>query len=83
MKVKGLVKQHIDSFNYFVDVDIKNILKANNKVTSDVDPRTHPPVLMRPPACRCAARRTERPRGNMPAPRRARDRERLGARVAQ
>jgi DNA-directed RNA polymerase III subunit RPC2 len=39
LKVKGLVKQHIDSFNYFVDVDIKNIVKANNKVTSDVDPR--------------------------------------------
>lgn len=39
LKVKGLVKQHIDSFNYFVDVDIKNILRANNKVTSDVDPR--------------------------------------------
>ena len=37
--MKGLVKQHIDSFNYFVDVDIKNIVKANNKVTSDVDPR--------------------------------------------
>ena len=33
------MKQHIDSFNYFVDVDIKNILKANSKVTSDVDPR--------------------------------------------
>ncbi|KAI0316968.1 beta and beta-prime subunits of DNA dependent RNA-polymerase [Amylostereum chailletii] len=39
LKIKGLVKQHVDSFNYFVDVDIKNILKANNKVTSDVDPR--------------------------------------------
>jgi len=39
LKVKGLVKQHIDSFNYFVDVDIKNIVRANNKVTSDVDPR--------------------------------------------
>ena len=39
LQVKGLVKQHIDSFNYFVDVDIKNIVKANNKVTSDVDPR--------------------------------------------
>ncbi|TFK29086.1 DNA-directed RNA polymerase [Coprinopsis marcescibilis] len=39
LKVKGLVKQHIDSFNYFVDVDLKNIVKANNKVTSDVDPR--------------------------------------------
>ena len=39
LQVKGLVKQHIDSFNYFVDIDIKNIVKANNKVTSDVDPR--------------------------------------------
>ncbi|KZV87300.1 DNA-directed RNA polymerase [Exidia glandulosa HHB12029] len=39
LRVKGLVKQHIDSFNYFVDTDLKNILKANNKVTSDVDPK--------------------------------------------
>ncbi|XP_045103150.1 DNA-directed RNA polymerase III subunit RPC2-like [Portunus trituberculatus] len=38
LRVKGLVKQHIDSFNYFVNVDIKNIVKANSKVTSDVDP---------------------------------------------
>ncbi|KAG8908842.1 DNA-directed RNA polymerase III core subunit ret1 [Tulasnella sp. 403] len=38
LKVKGLVKQHIDSFNYFVDVDLKNILAANNLITSDVDP---------------------------------------------
>jgi DNA-directed RNA polymerase III subunit RPC2 len=39
LKVKGLVKQHIDSFNYFVDHDLKAIVKANDKVTSDVDPR--------------------------------------------
>ncbi|KAG8787046.1 DNA-directed RNA polymerase III core subunit ret1 [Ceratobasidium sp. 428] len=39
LKVKGLVKQHIDSFNYFVNVDLGNILKANNKVLSDVDPK--------------------------------------------
>lgn len=38
LQVKGLVKQHIDSFNYFVNVDIKNIVKANEKVLSDVDP---------------------------------------------
>ncbi|KAG1180263.1 hypothetical protein G6F70_000650 [Rhizopus microsporus] len=38
LKVKGLVKQHIDSFNYFVNVDLKKIVKANEKVTSDVDP---------------------------------------------
>jgi DNA-directed RNA polymerase III subunit RPC2 len=39
LKVKGLVKQHIDSFNYFVDHDLKAIVRANSKVTSDVDPR--------------------------------------------
>uniref|UniRef100_A0A8B9ZWP8 DNA-directed RNA polymerase subunit beta n=1 Tax=Anas zonorhyncha TaxID=75864 RepID=A0A8B9ZWP8_9AVES len=36
--VKGLVKQHIDSFNYFINVEIKKIMKANEKVTSDADP---------------------------------------------
>jgi DNA-directed RNA polymerase III subunit RPC2 len=34
----GLVKQHIDSFNYFVNEDIKKIVAANNKVLSDADP---------------------------------------------
>ncbi|XP_008935472.1 PREDICTED: DNA-directed RNA polymerase III subunit RPC2-like, partial [Merops nubicus] len=37
-RVKGLVKQHIDSFNYFINVEIKKIMKANEKVTSDADP---------------------------------------------
>lgn len=65
-QVKGLVKQHIDSFNYFINVEvgfpgeggrvalspqkrlwfhfvlfllqIKKIMKANEKVTSDADP---------------------------------------------
>jgi DNA-directed RNA polymerase III subunit RPC2 len=32
LKVKGLVKQHIDSFNYFCTDDIRNIVKANEKV---------------------------------------------------
>ena len=39
LKARGLVKQHIDSFNYFVDHDLKNILNANNQVTSDVAPK--------------------------------------------
>ncbi|CCX32109.1 hypothetical protein FPQ18DRAFT_279952 [Pyronema domesticum] len=39
LKVKGLVKQHLDSFDYFVDVDLKKILKANDRVVSDVDPQ--------------------------------------------
>lgn len=38
LKVKGLVKQHLDSFNYFVDIDLKKIIKANEMVLSDVDP---------------------------------------------
>ncbi|RAL61620.1 hypothetical protein DID88_009657 [Monilinia fructigena] len=37
LKVKGLVKQHIDSFNYFVEHEIKDIVKANKRVTSEVD----------------------------------------------
>ena len=28
LKVRGLVKQHIDSYNYFINVDIKNIVKV-------------------------------------------------------
>lgn len=38
LRVKGLVKQHIDSFNYFINVEIKKIVEANNKVTCDADP---------------------------------------------
>lgn len=38
LEIKGLVKQHIDSFNYFINVDIKKIVEANSKVTSDADP---------------------------------------------
>eukprot|EP00053_Salpingoeca_punica_P018423 m.180595 g.180595 ORF g.180595 m.180595 type:complete len:1139 (+) comp17430_c0_seq1:156-3572(+) len=38
LKIKGLVKQHIDSFNYFINVEIKKIVQANNKVTCDADP---------------------------------------------
>ncbi len=38
LKVKGLVKQHLDSFNFFVNVDIKAILTANSLVVSDVNP---------------------------------------------
>eukprot|EP01114_Cavostelium_apophysatum_P020204 TRINITY_DN6708_c0_g1_i4.p1 TRINITY_DN6708_c0_g1~~TRINITY_DN6708_c0_g1_i4.p1 ORF type:complete len:1163 (+),score=317.41 TRINITY_DN6708_c0_g1_i4:32-3520(+) len=37
LKVKGLVKQHIDSFNYFINTEIKKIVKANEKVTCESD----------------------------------------------
>jgi DNA-directed RNA polymerase III subunit RPC2 len=39
LKVKGLVKQHIDSFNHFVDHELKSIVRANEMVRSDVDDR--------------------------------------------
>jgi len=40
LKVRGLVKQHIDSFNYFIDHEIKKIVRAkgNEKLTIDCDP---------------------------------------------
>lgn len=40
LKVRGLFKQHIDSFNHFVDTEMQRIIKAkvNNKILSDVDP---------------------------------------------
>lgn len=38
LQVKGLVKQHIDSFNFFIEKDLKSIVKANDRVTSDIDP---------------------------------------------
>ncbi|CAB4402484.1 unnamed protein product [Rhizophagus irregularis] len=38
LKVKGLVKQHIDSYNYFVETELKKIVRTNEMITSDVDP---------------------------------------------
>lgn len=32
LAMRGLMKQHIDSFNFFVLTDIKNIVKANQEV---------------------------------------------------
>lgn len=39
LKVKGLIKQHIDSFNYFTEVQLKKIVGApgNRMVKSDVN----------------------------------------------
>lgn len=38
LKNKGLVKQHIDSFNHFINVELKKIIKAEPVITSDIDP---------------------------------------------
>lgn len=37
LKVKGLVKQHIDSFNFLVEVELKKIVRANRTVLSDIE----------------------------------------------
>ena len=37
LKVKGLVKQHIDSFNFFVEHEIKEIVKANKTIRCEAD----------------------------------------------
>lgn len=38
LEVRGLIKQHLDSFNHFIEREIKNILKANERITCEADP---------------------------------------------
>ncbi|ORZ33682.1 DNA-directed RNA polymerase III subunit RPC2 [Catenaria anguillulae PL171] len=38
LKVKGLVKQHLDSFDWFVNHGMPDIVRANARIDSDVDP---------------------------------------------
>ncbi|KAG2492788.1 hypothetical protein HYH03_008949 [Edaphochlamys debaryana] len=38
LKVRGLVKQHLDSFNYLLNAELRKIVAANEKVTCDTDP---------------------------------------------
>ena len=50
------MKQHIDSFNYFINVDLQKIVHANAKVLSDVDPTfylkcAHAPSFMANTPC--------------------------------
>jgi DNA-directed RNA polymerase III subunit RPC2 len=37
LRIRGLVKQHIDSFNYFVNSEIKQIVRANALITPDAN----------------------------------------------
>ncbi|KAI3910734.1 hypothetical protein MKW92_015065 [Papaver armeniacum] len=39
LKVRGLVKQHLDSYNYFVNIGIKKIVRANALIESGIDPQ--------------------------------------------
>ena len=39
--MRGLMRQHIDSFNHFLDVEIKEIVaaKSNQEIRSEADPK--------------------------------------------
>lgn len=37
LRVKGLIKQHTDSYDFFIDVELKKIVKANAFIHSEVD----------------------------------------------
>ena len=41
LRIRGLMRQHIDSFNHFINVDIKQIVAArsNQEIRSDADPK--------------------------------------------
>ena len=39
--MRGLVKQHLDSFNYFVNIGIKKIVRANDRIESSLDPSVY------------------------------------------
>lgn len=41
LKVRGLVKQHLDSFNYFLETGIRKIVHANNRIESKVNPNIY------------------------------------------
>lgn len=35
LRLRGLTKQHIDSFNYFINVEVKKMVAANSLITVD------------------------------------------------
>ncbi|TKY56059.1 DNA-directed RNA polymerase III subunit RPC2 [Spatholobus suberectus] len=41
LKVRGLVKQHLDSFNYFVRTGIRKIIRANNLIVASRYPHIY------------------------------------------
>lgn len=39
LKMRGVASQHIESFNYLINTEIRNIVRANEKIVSEQDPR--------------------------------------------
>lgn len=38
LMTRGLVRQHLDSFNHFIQIELKEIVKANEHIYCDADP---------------------------------------------
>ena len=38
LRCKGIVKQHLDSFNHFIEHEMKNIVRANSEIRCESDP---------------------------------------------
>eukprot|EP00736_Rhodelphis_marinus_P004775 Rmarinus@m.6141 len=38
LKVRGVCREHLESFNYLINVEIKKIMEANRRITCDSDP---------------------------------------------
>lgn len=41
LKVRGIVREHLDSFNYFVNTGVKRIVRANDRIVCREDPRIY------------------------------------------
>ncbi len=39
LQMRGVARQHIDSFNYLINTEIRSIVRANEKIVSEADPR--------------------------------------------
>lgn len=41
LQIRGLMRQHIDSFNHFINVDMKQVVnaKSNREIRSEADPK--------------------------------------------
>ena len=59
LQARGLVKQHIESFDYFLDNELRSIMEANKEVRCDVSRQLHAHVdVAAPHAARSCSRRS-------------------------
>ncbi|KNA08854.1 hypothetical protein SOVF_158980, partial [Spinacia oleracea] len=46
LKMRGLVKEHLDSYNYFFNTGMKKMVRVNNEIRSSVDRVGEPSVVL-------------------------------------